>query len=53
MEHLTGFGQGTALQMLKHLFSSYRVMDEIELNKKAVNMMETYGLAKPLANLLN
>ena len=48
-----GFGQVMALHMLQHLFSSYGVVDEIDLEEKAVKIMGTYDLAETLARLIN
>ena len=38
---IIGFGKVAALNMLQHLFSSYGVIDEIDLVEKAVKMMGT------------
>ena len=49
VDQLRGFGQVSALTMIQHLFSSYRAVNEIELEEKAVNMMGTYNPAEPLS----
>ena len=41
MDQLTGFGKVTAIQTLKHLFSSYRVIDKIDLKENTVKMIRT------------
>ena len=47
--HITGFGQVPSLTMIQHLFSSFRVIDKIDLEENAVKMMGPYDPAKPLA----
>ena len=42
---LTVFGQVSELHMLQHLFTSYKVIYEINLKEKAVKMIEPYDLA--------
>ena len=49
VDQLTGFGQVSALTMLQHLFSSYGVIDEINLKENTVNMMGPHDHAEPLA----
>ena len=43
VDQLTRFGQVSALTMLKHMFSTYGVIDEIDLEENTVNMMGTSG----------
>ena len=38
--------------MLKHIFSSYRAIDKINLEENAVKMMGTYNPTEPLARLI-
>ena len=38
--------------MLKHLFTSYEVIYEIELEENVVNMMGPYDPAEPLARFI-
>ena len=52
VDQLTGFVQVSALTMLQHMFSSYRVIDEIDLEENAVKMMGPYNPAEPLALLI-
>ena len=52
VDQLTGFGKVTALTMLKHLFSSYRAIYEIDLEENAVKMMVPYDPAKPLSRTI-
>ena len=49
---LTGFGQISALVMLQHLFTSYRVIYKINLEENAVNIMGPYDPTQPLACLI-
>ena len=42
VEHLTRFGQVSALNMLQHLFSSYRTIEKINLDKNTVKRIGTY-----------
>ena len=49
VDHLTDFGQVSALTMIQHLLSSYGVIHEIDLEENAVNIMGTYNSAEPLA----
>ena len=51
-DQLTGYGQMSALIMLKHLFSSYGEIDEINLEENAVKMMGPYDPAEPLSQLI-
>ena len=52
VDQLTGFGQVSALVMLKHIFTSYRVIDKIDLKENAVKTMTPYDSAEPLAYLI-
>ena len=52
VDQLTGFRQVSALNILQHLLSSYRKIDEINLEENASNMMGTYDPAEPLARLI-
>ena len=52
VDQLTGFGQVSALTMLQHLFSIYRVIDEIDLEENSVKMMGPYDPAETLAQLI-
>ena len=52
MNQLTGFGQVSALTMLQHLFTSYRAIDETDLEENAIKMMGPYDPAKLLARLI-
>ena len=47
-----GFGQVAALKMLQHLFTSYGVIDEIDLKENAVKMIVLYNPTEPLARLI-
>ena len=49
VEQLTGFIQVSALTMLQNLCSSYGVIDEINLEENAVNMMGPYNPTEPIA----
>ena len=51
MDQLIGFGQVYALTLLHHLLTSYRAIDEIDLEENAAKMIEPYDPAKPLAIL--
>ena len=42
VDQLMGFRQVPALTMLKHLFSSYGLIDKIDLEENAVKMVGTY-----------
>ena len=53
MYQLMGFGQVTYPQMLQHLFTSYRVIGEINLEENAVKIMEVYEPAEPLTRLID
>ena len=46
---IAGFVQVPALTILQNLFSSYRVIDKINLEENAVKMMGLYDPAEPLA----
>ena len=52
VDRLAGFRQVTAPAMLKHIFSSYRAIDKINLEENAVKMMGTYNPTEPLARLI-
>ena len=52
VNRLTGFGHVSALQIIQHLFISYRVIDQIELKEKAVKMMGPYEPVDSLAWLI-
>ena len=52
VDQLTGFGQVSALTMLQHLFASYRLIDEIDLEENAVKMMEPYDPDEALSRLI-
>ena len=49
VDQLSGFRQVSALNILQHLLSSYRKIDEINLEENASKMMGTYDPAEPLA----
>ena len=53
VDQLTGFGQVTALTMLQNIFSSYRVINKIDLEDNAVNIMGPYNPAESLARLID
>ena len=53
MDQLTGFGKATSIEMLQHLFRSYRAIEEIYFEENTVNMMGSYDPAEPLARLIN
>ena len=42
VDHLTGFGQVSAITMIQHLFKSYEAIDEIDLEENAVKMIGPY-----------
>ena len=46
--HLTRFLQVSELTMIQLLFTSNRVVDEIDLEENAVKMMGPYDPAEPL-----
>ena len=48
MYQITGFRQLSALNMIQHLFSSYGVIDKIDLEENVVKMMGTYDPVEPL-----
>ena len=52
VDQLTGFGQLSALTILKHIFYSYRDIDEIDLEENLVKMMGPYDPAEPIARLI-
>ena len=49
VDKLTGFLQVSAITMLQHLFASYGVIGEINLEENAVKMMGPYDPTEPLA----
>ena len=52
VDELKGFGKVSALIMLQHLFASYGVINEIDLEENAVKMMGPYDLVEPLSQLI-
>ena len=52
LDQLMGFGQVAALKMLQHLFTSYGVIDEIDLKENAVKMIVLYNPTEPLARII-
>ena len=52
VNHMTGIGQVSALNMIQHLFSSYGTIDEIYLEENAVKMMGTYNPTEPIARFI-
>ena len=52
VDQLTYFGQVSALTMLHHIFSSYRVINKIDLGETAVKIMGPYDPTEPLAWLI-
>ena len=50
---LAGFGQLMTLEMLQHLFRSYRVIYEIYLEENLVKMMGPNDTTETLACLIN
>ena len=53
MHQLKGFGQVTALHMMKNLFSSYGLIEKINLRGKTVNIMGPYNPVEPLARIID
>ena len=51
-DQLTGFGQVSALTMIKQLFSNYVKIDKIDLQENSVKTMGPYNPAEPLARLI-
>ena len=49
MDQLIGFRQVSALAMIQHLLSSYRMIKKISLEENAVKIMGTYDPAEPLS----
>ena len=49
---LTRFGQVSALVMIQHLFASYRVIYEIDIEENVVNMMGPYDPTETLSRLI-
>ena len=52
VDQLTVFGQVTALTMLQHMFSSYGVINEIDLEENAVKIMGPYNPTEPISQLI-
>ena len=52
MDHLTGFEQETALDMLQHILWSYRSIDKIDIKVNAVKNMDPYDPTEPLVCLI-
>ena len=52
VNQLTGFGQVSAITMLKHLFSSYRLIKKIDLKENSFKMMGPYNTAEPLDRII-
>ena len=52
VDHITGFGQVSALTMMNNLFSNYRVIDRIDLEENTVKIMGPYDPAEPLVRLI-
>ena len=52
VDQFTGFGQVSTLTMLQHLFASYGLIGEIDLEESAVKMMGPYNPAEPLSQLI-
>ena len=52
VHQLTSSGQLYTLTMLQHPLSSYREIDEIDLEENTVNMMGPYNPAEPLSQLV-
>ena len=53
VDQLEGFGLVFALQMIQHLFTSYRAIDEIDLEENAVKMMRPYDPTESLFCLID
>ena len=53
MYQLTGFNQIMALEMIQHIFRSYRIIEETDLKKRAVKMMKPYDPKESLACLID
>ena len=49
VNQLTMAGQVSTLTILQHLFSSYRAIEEIDLDENSVNMMGPYDPVEPLS----
>ena len=52
MDQLKGFGQVSTLTMLQQLLSSYRAIDEIDLEENAVKIIGSYDPVEPLSQLI-
>ena len=52
VDQLTGFGKVSAITMLQHIFSNYKVIERIDLEENIVKMMGPYDPAEPLARLI-
>ena len=51
-DQFTGFGHVSTLTMLQHLFASYGLIDEIDLEENSVKIMGRYESAEPLSRLI-
>ena len=51
VEQMTGFGHVSALTMIQHLFSSYGMIDKINLKTKSTKMMGPYDPAEPFPRI--
>ena len=52
VNQLTMAGQVSTLTILQHLFSSYRAIEEIDLDENSVKMMGPYDPVEPLSRLI-
>ena len=52
VDQLTRFVYVSALTIIQHLFSSYRVIDKIDLEENAVKMIGPYNPAEPISQLI-
>ena len=52
VDHLTEFGQVSALNMLQNLFSSYGTIEEIDLYENAIKMIGPYDPAENMVRLI-
>ena len=50
--HLTLFGHVSELVVIQHIFESYRVIDEIDLEENVVKMMGPYDPTETLSRLI-
>ena len=53
MDHFSGFGQVTDLEIIKYLFRSYGEIDEIYLEENAVKIMGAYDSSEPIACIIH